>query len=182
MNLPTAASLDDLSPTATPHGHTSHDARRERRLAVRVTIRPGQMGQMLPDGRNYASGEHTIQIYESDLPNLEALLETREDLVAQARVIAAEKTVEWCAANRAEPTQCPINVPAEFRLLVRNRDMLPLTSVKVVGELDDVRTAQARVDDARIRQGQTTPEQMASAMVGALRDAGLVAAPKVSSK
>ena len=178
MTLSTSASLADLDPRYTPHGHTALDARRERRLLVRVTIRPGQMGQMLPDGRAYASGTHTIQIYESDLPNLEALLETREDLVAQAGVLAAEKTVEWCAAYRAEPTQCPINLPAEFRLLKRDRDMLPVSKIEQLGELDDVRTAQARVDDDRVRRGQTTPEQMASAMVGALRDAGLVAAPK----
>ena len=61
-----------------PHGHTSANSRHDRRLRVRVTVRPGHMGQMLPDARLYASGTHEIEIYEGDLPQLDALLERDE--------------------------------------------------------------------------------------------------------
>ena len=62
----------------TPYGHVAANARPESRLLVRVVIRDGHMGQMLNDGRSYASGTHTLQIYKSELPALMRLLETRE--------------------------------------------------------------------------------------------------------
>lgn len=133
----------------TPHGHTPANCRPEPRVVVKVTIRADQMSQMLPDGRAYGPGEHTIQVYTSDLKQLLDLHETREDLLVAARERAEALTVEWCEKHHATPAECPINVPAEFRALAR-RDLLPISSYVVLETLPPLDEAVKMADEARV--------------------------------
>ena len=121
----------------TPYGHVAANARPESRLLVRVNVRDGHMGQMLNDGRSYASGTHTLQIYKSELPALMRLLETREAEYQTSRANLTQYVDAWCADNKRPAAECPITAESQFRALML-RDVLPLTSVEVVGELDTI--------------------------------------------
>lgn len=134
----------------TPHGHTPANCRPEPRVVVRVVLRDDQMAQMLPDGRGYGPGEHTIQVYTSDLKSLTELHETREDLLVAARERCDALTVEWCAKHSSTQDECPINVPAEFRALAR-RDLLPVVSYVIVETLPPLDEAVKIADEARVR-------------------------------
>lgn len=189
------AITDSTDARYTPHGHTAADARSEPRCVCRVKIRADQMSQTLPDGRSYGPGEHTIQIYESDLVNLVALHEDRPDLLEMARVNCAARTAEFVVSNRkvhadvgdAEAEvlsrrEAPFNVPAEFRILIRTRDLLPVESYEVLGRLDPVGVSAERAQLERMRASQTSPSELAGAIATALRDAGVIAAPSKTSK
>lgn len=122
----------------TPHGHTAENARLEGRVIVSVTMRDDQMNQMMPNGRGYTGpGPHEFQIYRSDIKHLEALVETQPGLFPVARQMVANKTAEWCRETRRPVEECPINFPAEFRIIA-GRDLLPVVSYKEVGALDTI--------------------------------------------
>ena len=135
----------------TPYGHVAANARPEARLLVRVTVRPGHMGQMLNDGRSYASGTHEIQIYRSDLPQLMKLLETREAEYDACKSNLPQYIAAWCAETRRPEGECPLSAESQFRAITL-RDPLPLTSVEVVGELDTIELEHERKRAAVIAQ------------------------------
>lgn len=78
-------------------------------------------------------GEQTIEIYEDEVPKLEALIETDEEGLALARV-DYEAHVEEVAAKQGATTERHYRpaLAASFRHL-RRRDPLPLRRVEVVG-------------------------------------------------
>lgn len=136
---------------STPYGHVAANARPEARLLVRVRVRDGHMGQMLNDGRSYASGTHDIQIYRSDLPALMKLLETREAEYDAAKQNLPQYIAAWCAETRRPEGECPLSAESQFRQITL-RDPLPLTSVEVVGELDTIELEHERRRAAVIAQ------------------------------
>lgn len=153
MNMP------ELDPN-TPHGHTAKNARLEGRVIVSVTMRPNQMSQMLPDGRGYSgAGPHEIQIYASDLKNLQALVEPEPGEVVQAHVRFARKMAAWCAEDRNRvPEAYPGSVSQAFREEML-RDMLPVVSFAPVAELgsiamDELRARAAAGAEAAANQAQ----------------------------
>lgn len=135
----------------TPYGHVAANARPEARLLVRVRVRDGQMGQMLNDGRSYASGTHEIQIYRSDLPQLMRLLETREAEYDACKTNLPQYVAAWCAETRRPEGECPLSAESQFRAITL-RDPLPLTSVEVVGEMDTIELEHERKRAAVIAQ------------------------------
>ncbi len=161
-----------------PHGHTAATARRDGRLLVRVTMRADQISQMMPDGRGYSGpGPHEFQIYKSDLRHLQALLETDEETLDLARKICERKVVEWVEENHEPRERCPLNVPAEFRLILR-RDLLPVTKIEIVEELEGIREQARRAEEARVRAAQPQASEIATAFADALRSVGLAPGKK----
>ena len=140
---------------STPYGHVPANARPEARLLVRVIVRPGHMGQMLNDGRAYPSGTHTIQIYRSDLPALQRLVETREaDFVACVANLPTY-IADWCAQTKRAEGECPISAESQFRTITL-RDVLPLTSVEVLRELDTIEIEHERTKARAIAETAAT--------------------------
>ena len=129
----------------------------EPRMLVEVTIRPGHMGQALPDGVIYPSGVHEVRIYAADYPRLVALLETQEDAHRAAVDRHARMMAEWVGAAKGRlPEQYPGSVSQWFRDDMR-RELLPITSLRPIGSLDST-TMEAKRADA---------EAAATAAVGA---------------
>ena len=139
----------ELDPN-TPHGHTARNARREGRLVVRVTMRDNQMSQMLPDGRGYSgAGPHEIQIYKTDVKNLEALVETAPLEVEAAHRRHARFLAAWLAEDKARVAEAyPGSVSEAFRVEMM-RDMKPVVSWCQVGdELDTIHMESVRATAA----------------------------------
>lgn len=157
---------------ATPYGHVASNARPEARLLVRVTVRPGHMGQQLNDGRVYPSGTHEIQIYRSDLPALQRLVETREAEYQAAVANLPTYIADWCAQTKRAEAECPISAESQFRLMAL-RDVLPLTKVEVLRELDTIEIEHERRKAAAIAE---TAAQVAAPGGDAAVLAGVVSA------
>lgn len=155
----------------TPYGHVATNARPETRLLVRVTVRDGHLGQMLNDGRIYASGTHDIQIYRSDLPALQRLVETREAEYQAARQNLPQYVAAWCEQTKRSEAECPISAESQFRLMAL-RDVLPLTGVEVLRELDTIEIEHERRKAAAIAE---TAAQVAAPGGDAAVLAGIVA-------
>ena len=169
----------------TPHGHTASNCKPEPRCVCKVKIRDDQMSQILPDGRAYGPGTHTIQVYISDMANLNSLLETRPEDLALARRICEEKTLEFIESNRkahadVDPAEAdrlsrkeaPYNVPAEFRAIVRVRDLLPVESFSILETLPPIGDAveferEARAAAAATAQTEALGRVIAQNMRGA---------------
>ncbi|MFA7295708.1 MAG: hypothetical protein WC211_00815 [Dehalococcoidia bacterium] len=168
-----------LDTNTIPHGGkaTSNTPSPGARLSVRVVIRPELLNKMLPDGRVYGPGEHTIQIYKGDLPNLECLVETRPELLDQARSRHAAKVQGWVNLTRkkdangyptgpeganVEGNYTGGSVQTEFRELTigepdgrggvrsEGRGIRPLLSVDVIDQLGSVKDEEHR-NDVRMR-------------------------------
>ena len=138
----------ELDPN-TPHGHTARNARREGRLVVRVTMRDNQMSQMLPDGRGYSgAGPHEIQIYKTDVKNLDALVETAPQEVEAAHRRHARFMAAWLAEDKARvPEAYPGSVSEAFCTEMM-RDVKPVVSWKMVHELDTIQMESVRATAA----------------------------------
>ncbi len=152
-----------------------------QRLRVRVEVRPGLRMKQLPDGRNYPEGVHELQVYKGDLPALECLVETREDLMAQAAQRHAAKLQAWIDATRKKDAKGNAfgpeganregnytggSVQTEFRQLTigtpgsppdgLGRGMRPLLSCEVIGEpLESFEAEKHREEVRMIRDLQT---------------------------
>lgn len=157
---------------ATPYGHVASNARPESRLLVRVVVRTGHMGQMLNDGRLYASGTHDIQIYKSELPALQRLVETREHDYAACVANLPTYVADWCEQTKRTEAECPITAESQFRLLTL-RDLLPLQKVEVLRELDTIEIEHERKRAAAIAE---TAAQVASPGANDAILAGVVSA------
>lgn len=136
---------------ATPYGHVASNARPESRLLVRVTVRPGHMGQMLNDGRVYPSGTHDIQIYRSELSALQKLVETRESDYQSCVANLSTYVADWCAQTKRSEAECPISAESQFRQITL-RDVLPLQKVEVLRELDTIEIEHERKRAAAIAE------------------------------
>ena len=163
---------------STPHGHTAATSRRDGRLLIRVWMRPGQGSQMMPNGRGYSGeGPHEFEIYKSDLRHVEGMVETEPEMITMAEKITAKKIDEWVVENHEPRERCPINVPAEYRLLTR-RDILPIVRFEVVEELVSVREQARLAEEARVRAAQPQASEIAGAFADALRSVDLAPVAK----
>ena len=141
--------------SATPHGHTAATGRREHRLLLRVTLRPGSTGMVMGDGRFHgvghcqcpdaAAGVHEIQIYKSGLASVMALVETDEAAVEVATKLYVKRVAKWMTDNK-QPEQAYGSSPqAVFREL-NDRDILPFASIEVLSELQPIALAEKRME------------------------------------
>lgn len=145
----TGASLIDT--TEVPHEgrKTSVNTNPNRRLIVRVTVRPTVLSQMLLDGRLYGPGEHMIQIYKEDLGRLNDLLEPDEDLVK-----AAYKRYER-ELQRFLDEKPGVHTPLQFEQspssifqYMEHRGIRPLTRLEVLEEIGSIQE-EARFNEAK---------------------------------
>lgn len=151
----TGASLIDT--TEVPHEgrKTSVNTNPNRRLIVRVTVRPTVLSQMLPDGRLYGPGEHTIQIYKEDMGRLNELLEPDEDLVK-----AAYKRYER-ELQRFLDEKPGVHTPLQFEQspssifqYMEHRGIRPLTRVEVLEEIGSIQEEAAKKNAQMIKEIQ----------------------------
>lgn len=151
----TGASLIDT--TEVPHEgrKTSVNMNPNRRLIVRVTVRPTVLSQMLPDGRLYGPGEHTIQIYKEDLGRLNEQLEPDEDLVK-----AAYKRYER-ELQRFLDEKPGVHTPLQFEQspssifqYMEHRGIRPLTRVEVLEEIGSIQEEAAKKNAQMIKDIQ----------------------------
>lgn len=151
----TGASLIDT--TEVPHEgrRTSVNTNPNKRLIVRVTVRPTVLSQMLPDGRLYGPGDHTIQIYKEDLGRLNELLETDEELVK-----AAHKRYER-ELQRFLDEKPGVHTPLQFEQspssifqFMEHRGIGPLTRVEVLEEIGSIQEEAAKKQAQMIKDIQ----------------------------
>lgn len=151
----TGASLIDM--TEVPHEgrRTSVNTNPNRRLIVRVTVRPTVLKQMLPDGRLYGPGDHTVQIYKEDLGRLMELLEPDEELVK-----AAHKRYER-ELQRFLDEKPGVHTPLQFEQspssifqYMEHRGIGPLTKVEVLEEIGSIQEEAARKNAQMIKEIQ----------------------------
>jgi len=146
-----------IDTTELPHEgrKTSVNTNPNRRLIVRVTVRSNHLNQMLPDGRLYGPGEHTLQIYKEDLPRLLELLETEEDMVVQAHK-RYEKELQRFLDEKPgvhSPLQFDQSPSSIFQYL-EHRGIRPLTSVEVLEEIGSIQEEAARKNAQMIKEIQ----------------------------
>lgn len=146
--------------TLAPHDgqKTTNKTYSGKRIIVEVEVRPGMPfpGVMLLDGRGYPSGKHMVQIWDTDLEAMQAMVEPTEDQMTVAKQRHELKLAEWIAKTPARYGKPGINsadnyngsVEEEFRDLTR-RERQPLLSLKVVGNLDTIEN-ENKMDQARM--------------------------------
>lgn len=164
-------------PRGTPHGETERGPRaHEERQRFRVTVRERHMGQMLPDAKLYASGTWEIEIFKRDLPQLMELLETAEEEIPAARRQYERLRDEFIATTRKSEREFPNSMEQCFRQLVR-RDLLPLTEVTPLGDVESIRAAATRLQTQQINDAQPSQGNLAREIILALKEAGMIAVP-----
>jgi hypothetical protein len=147
--------------TRTPHGHTLGNSKPETRLKMEVVVRPGHNGQMLPDGRVYAAGKHTLQIYSSHLQALENMVEPDESLVTQAENRHKQQLARFLAEKKGNVAESYTGSPQASFHELNFRDIKPLLSAKVIEELDSIE------DEAKRKHAQMVVETSGAAVQAA---------------
>lgn len=118
------AFIDDA---ATTHNAYRHALATEKRVRVRVEVRP--LSQEI-FGRLVPRGVHEIEVPASLVPQVEALVETEHDTLRAAEKASAKKLEKWIAKHGKAET-FPGSVEAEFHNLT-GRGVHPLVSCEVV--------------------------------------------------
>ena len=148
----------------------------EPRLRVNVTIRPGHMGQMLADGRLYASGVHSVLILADDLGALERLLEPDEEEVGRAVKRHERLQAAWVAEKLGRDVRAYPGSPAQAFRGEMLRDVLPITKIEVVEELESLSALAARRRSEQV-QSHVPQSTLGADIVAALMKAGMIAVP-----
>lgn len=109
---------------------------RPAEMMVKVEVETG-CANLVIGGWTVPCGTSQVTVAVDQLARVEALVETRHDRIAQAQVNLEYAIKTAVAEGRAIET-LPYSLQAEFRKLAppyeKQRDMLPLTSCKVIGE------------------------------------------------
>lgn len=97
---------------------------------IRVAVTSHTDGQVIPGGHRAMSGEGVFEIYESQLGDLEALVDPASASDLDRVRADYEHHVSECESGRNERPYLP-SIPASYRRLF-HRDMLPFSMVEVL--------------------------------------------------
>lgn len=161
----TAGYADEYSPRA-----------HELRVRVRVVVRPNHMGQALA-GRLFASGTHEFEVFESDVADIERLVEHAEDEVVRASARHVRKMAAYVSGAKGRDAREYAGSPSEEFRAEMERDILPVTSVEVIGSPMESLAALALRRRTESVQSHAPKSTLGADIVAALMAAGMIAIP-----